>query len=199
MRSPDADRALLAALRAGDESAFRTLVGRHQTAMLAVALRYVHDRDAAQDVVQETWMALLRRVHSFEGRSSLRTWLFAVLVNRARTHGGRGARLLPGLDGARVLGDDSRWPGHWAEPPQPWRPPAAAVEARELRRVVAAAIATLPSGQRAVMTLRAVDGWTSAEVCEVLDISAGNQRVLLHRARSKVRAALASDLAPDEP
>ena len=198
MPSPDLDRVVVDALRAGDASAFRDLVRRHHAAMVAVALRYVHDRQVAEDVVQETWLALIERLDRFEGRSSLKTWLFTVLSNRARTHWRRQTRVVPGLedggwaavDPDRFRGPHDRWPGHWARPPVDWDVPAARTEAGELRDVIHRAIRQLPAGQAAVITLRDVEGWTATEVCAALDLSPGNQRVLLHRARSRVRSAL---------
>ena len=195
----DADRALLAALRTGDEAAFRTLVGRHQPAMLAVALRYVHDRVTAEEVVQDTWLAVLRQLDRFEARSTVKTWIFSILVNRARSRWKQQARTIPGLGesdqrpavpATRFLPDDAQWPGHWAQPPTPWHLPPAMAEVHELRAVVREAIAVLPAGQRSVIALRDIEGWTSQEVCTLLGISSANQRVLLHRARSRVREAL---------
>lgn len=204
-RSPDPDRVILDALRAGDEEAFAAVVRRYHTAMVAVALRYVHDGAGAEDVVQETWMALLQRIDTFEARSSLKTWLFAVLTNRARSRWRRDVRVVPGLaddaapavPGDRFRGDDDRWPGHWTRPPSDWDPASTTAEAAELRRIVAQEIRRLPAGQRAVITLRDVEGWAPSEVCAALDLSAGNQRVLLHRARSRVRAALVRYLTDD--
>ncbi|HSJ44509.1 MAG TPA: RNA polymerase sigma factor [Euzebyales bacterium] len=198
-RSPDPDATVVDALRTGDDAAFGALVARHHTAMVAVAMRYVHDRAVAEDVTQETWIALWERIDTFEGRSSLKTWLFAVLTNRARSHWRRQVRVVPGLgddDGGPAVGGDrfrspgDGWPGHWSRPPMEWDLPAALLEADELRQVVAREVRSLPAGQHAVITLRDIEEWTAAEVCEALDLSPGNQRVLLHRARSRVRAAL---------
>lgn len=202
-RSPDPDHMIVDALRSGDASAFRDLVRRYHSPMVAVALRYVHDRQVAEDVVQETWVALIERLDRFEGRSSLKTWLFTVLGNRARSQWRRQARVVPGphddgwaaVDPDRFRRPDDRWPGHWARPPTEWDVPAALVEAGELSEVIHQEIRLLPAGQAAVITLRDIEGWTATEVCDALELSPGNQRVLLHRARSRVRSALDRYLA----
>jgi RNA polymerase sigma-70 factor (ECF subfamily) len=188
----------LAALRAGDEAAFLALVNRHHRAMLRVASMYVKSRASAEEVVQETWVGVLKGLHLFEGRSSLKSWIFRILVNCAKTRGERDAVAVPMsslVDGSddeepsvspdRFRADDDRWAGHWSAPPEPW--PDARVESSEMLALVREGLERLPEAQRTVMTLRDVDGWESAEVCELLGISEGNQRVLLHRARSKVR------------
>jgi RNA polymerase sigma-70 factor (ECF subfamily) len=195
------DERELAALRAGDEAAFLALVKRHHPAMLRVASTYVRSRAIAEEVVQEAWLGVLKGLHLFEGRSSLKAWIFRILVNGAKTRGAREVRSAPmsSLDGGadedapavspeRFNDESSPWPGHWSQPPEPW--PDARVESSEMVALVREALATLPEAQRAVMSLRDVDGWDPAEVCELLGISEGNQRVLLHRARSKVRAFL---------
>jgi RNA polymerase sigma-70 factor, ECF subfamily len=189
----------LAALRAGDEAAFLALVSRHHAAMLRVASMHVPSRSIAEEVVQEAWIGVLKGLHLFEGRSSLKAWIFRILVNCAKTRGVREARTTPmsaleptageeepSVPADRFMGDDERWPGHWSEPPSPW--PDARVESAEMVALVRAALATLPEAQRNVMSLRDVDGWEAPEVCEALGISEVNQRVLLHRARSRVRA-----------
>jgi RNA polymerase sigma-70 factor (ECF subfamily) len=188
----------VAALRAGDERAFLVLVKRHHRAMTRVAALYVRSGASAEEVVQETWLGVLKGLHLFEGRSSLKSWIFRILVNNAKARGARDGRAVPlsSLDGGaddddpavspdRFLDTSARWAGHWSDPPQPW--PEAAVESREMVALVHEALVTLPEAQRTVMTLRDVDGWQSDEVCELLGISEGNQRVLLHRARSRVR------------
>lgn len=191
----------LAALRAGDEAAFLALVQRHHAAMLRVASVYVRSPAIAEEVVQEAWLGVLRGLHLFEGRSSLKSWIFSILVNCAKTRGILEGRSVPvsalahpdeeGAEGAsvateRFLDEHERWAGHWATPPEPW--PEARVESQELLALVAEALETLPPVQRAVMSLRDVEGLESGEVCQLLRISEVNQRVLLHRARSKVRA-----------
>ncbi len=189
----------LAALRAGDERAFLALVQRHQRAMVRVASLYVKSAAIAEEVVQEAWIGVLRGLDGFEGRSSFKAWIFGIVVNRAKTRAAREGRTMPlsslqveaGDEGPsvaseRFLGDDQRWAGNWSEPPSPW--PDAWVESREMVALVQDALATLPEAQRTVMSLRDGDGWEPEEVCELLGISDANQRVLLHRARSKVRA-----------
>ena len=201
----DPDAELLARLRRGDERAFRTLVERHHSALLRVALWHVRDRQAAEEVVQETWLAVIQGLDRFEGRSTLKTWLFRILTNRAKTRGEREARSVPfsalvaadvasddpAVDPDRFQGPDGRFPGGWASPPARWETlPHERLVSQETMQRVAQAIEQLPPAQRAVIRLRDVDGWDSDEVCELLGVSHGNQRVLLHRARSKVRAAL---------
>lgn len=193
------ERELLASLRAGDERAFAALVDLHGAAMLRVARLYVRDRAAAEEAVQEAWLGVFRGIERFEGRSSLRTWLLRVVANVARTKGVREARSVPfsalGDDGPsvpedRFRGPEDRWAGHWSEPPEEWGRPEQALLSAETRAQLAAAIDALPDAQRQVISLRDVEGWSSDEVCNVLGLSETNQRVLLHRARTKVRAAL---------
>jgi RNA polymerase sigma-70 factor (ECF subfamily) len=200
------DLRLVAALRAGDESAFGTLLDQYHQSLLRLALLYVPNRAVAEDVVQETWIGVLQGIRRFEGRASLKTWIFRILINRARTHGAREGRTIPfsalgnpaaepgepAVDADRFRpADDPRWPRHWATPPQSWAAtPEERLLAQETRRQIAAAIAMLPPNQREVITLRDVEGWSAAEVCNVLGVSETNQRVLLHRARAKVRRAL---------
>ena len=193
---PDAE--LVRRLLAGDEAAFMWLVDMYQAPMVRLARNYVPSRDVAEEVVQETWLAVLSGIDRFEGRSSLRTWVYRILVNTAKTHGVRDRRSVPltGLTGeddgptvdpARFQGPDGRYPGHWRQAPAAWPSAESAVLARETQRTLDAALADLPHRQRAVITLRDVDGYTSDEVCAILDITAANQRVLLHRARASVR------------
>src|SRR5919197_1712354 len=201
------DEQLLDALRHGDERAFVALVRRYGGLMQRVATGYVRTPAVAEEVVQETWCAVLTGLERFEGRAMLKTWLFRILTNRAKTRGQREARTVPfsclagadddGGDGPVVdpdrflPADHPRWPGHWAAGPAPWSTlPHDRLLAREVRAEIRAAIETLPERQQAVIVLRDVEGWPPEEVCEVLDLSEGNQRVLLHRARSKVRAEL---------
>lgn len=197
------ERALLAALRAGDETAFATLVESYSASMIRVAQGYVRTRAVAEEVVQEAWLGVLKGLDRFEGRSALKTWIFRILVNTAKTRGEREARTVPfsslgpdeetgpSVDPERFRDPSQPWGGHWAEPPQRWETsPEHALLGAETRAVVDGAISTLPSTQQQVITLRDIEGWGSDEVCNVLGLSETNQRVLLHRARSKVRAAL---------
>ena len=203
------DAQIIAALRAGDEAAFRMLVSELHSSLVRVALIYVPSRGVAEEVVQETWVGVLRGLDCFEGRSSLKTWIFRILTNTAKTRGQREGRTIPfsslqspgtvqepAVDPDRFRPDDDpRWPGHWASPPEDL--PEDRLVAAETRARIDAAIAALPASQRAVITLRDAQGWTSEEVCNALEISETNQRVLLHRARSKVRAALEHYLKGD--
>lgn len=201
------DMALVQALRAGDEVAFMMLVERYNGALLRLARLYVHDRAVAEEVVQDTWLGVLNGIDRFEPRASLKTWIFRILMNRARTSAKREGRSIPfsaawesgsesdepAVDPDRFLATDmSDEPaGGWASPPHDWgASPERAILAAETRAHVAEAIATLPPQQREVITLRDVEGWSSTEVRNVLNITEINQRVLLHRARSKVRQAL---------
>ncbi len=198
--------ALVAGLRAGDEAAFLTLIRRHQASMLRIARVYVASHASAEDVVQETWLAVLRGVDRFDGRSSLKTWMYRILVNRAKTAGQRERRCVPDSQFAPHQPDGSepavaaerfldalhpQWPQHWKHPPLPWE---RSVEDRlvtaEAVGVVGDAINDLPPAQRLVVTLRDVECWTAQEVCRVLGLSESNQRVVLHRARGKVRQRL---------
>ena len=194
------DRSLVAALRGGEEAAFAELVDRHGASMLRAARIWVTSDAVAEEVVQETWLSVLRGLGGFEGRSSLRTWIFAILGNCARKRGAREARSVPfaSLSDEPAVGaehffppDHPRWPRCWSTLVDGW---AAVPEERllsgEVRGVVRAAMAALPPSQREVMTLRDVDGWTADEVCDFLGLTSGNQRVLLHRARARVREAI---------
>jgi RNA polymerase sigma-70 factor (ECF subfamily) len=203
------DRELVKRLRDGDESAFVELIDRYGATMLRVAQMYVRDRGTAEEVVQETWLAVLNGIDRFEERSSLKTWLFRILTNRAKTRGQRDGRMVPfsalagagsdadepSVDPDRFLGPDSPHPGAWAAPPVAW--PQEKLLEGETLNVIQMAIDMLPEAQREVILLRDVDGWTPMEVSKVLEITDGNQRVLLHRARSKVRAALEEYLNPE--
>ncbi|MBA2495491.1 MAG: sigma-70 family RNA polymerase sigma factor [Acidimicrobiia bacterium] len=198
-----ADVAVVEGLRRGSDATFGALIDRHQGSMLRVAAVYVADRNAAEDVVQETWMAVIRGIDRFDGRSSIKTWIFRILTNRAKTMGRRASRVVPisslngSRDGPAVDPDhffDTRhpyWPGHWCNPPSRWAEgPEDRVATKDAVGAVLRAIAALPSAQREVVTLRDVECWTAVEVCDALDLSETNQRVLLHRARSKVRRQL---------
>jgi len=197
---------LLARLRAGDEQAFEALVARHYGTMLAVAQTYVKTRAVAEEVVQEAWLGLLQSLDRFEGRSSLKTWILAILVNKAKTRGVREARSVPfaslapegderAVEPERFRGPQDGFPGHWRAYPGNWAAtPEVALEDREALRVTMRAIAALPATQQTVIRMRDVEGYSSDEVCATLEVSPANQRVLLHRARSRVRAALEAHL-----
>ena len=201
-----ADARLLAALRAGDEAAFLQLVDRYHASLLRLALMYVSNRQVAEEVVQETWLAVLLGLKRFEGRSALKTWIVRILLNKAKTRAQREGRSvpfssLPALDVEAdepsveperfYSADHPQWPSHWAAPPHTWESvPEQRLLARETRRRLREAIAALPAQQQEVILLRDIEGWTAAEVCNTLALSETNQRVLLHRARSKVRRAL---------
>src|SRR5262245_46681579 len=198
--SPDETK-FVDALRAGDEDAFRALVREYNASLLRVARIYVPTQALAEEVVGETWLAVLEGLSRFEGRSSLKTWIFRILTNRAKTRAVRERRTLPlsafepdriqepALEADRFRDwNDPRWPAHWAVPPVAF--PEDRLLAAETREMVAAAIEALPGTQRAVISLRDLEGWSAEEVCNALDLSETNQRVLLHRARSKVRKAL---------
>jgi RNA polymerase sigma-70 factor, ECF subfamily len=203
------DHELVERLREGDESAFAELIDAYGATMLRVAQMYVRDRASAEEVVQETWLAVLNGIDRFEERSSLKTWLFRILTNRAKTRGERDGRTLPfsalagagdeadepSVDPDRFLGPDSPHPGAWAAPPRAW--PEDRIMERETLGVIQMAIEELPDAQREVIRLRDIEGWSPMEVADALEITDGNQRVLLHRARSKVRAALETYLDPD--
>jgi len=190
------ERDLIERLRAGDEGAFMMLVEMYGPLMLRLAQNYVRSRAVAEDVVQEAWLGVLTGIDRFEGRSSLKTWILRILVNRARTRGERESRTIPvsaleGDDEAAVDPDrffsldHPRYPGGWSAPPVAW--PEDALLASETLEQVKAAIAKLPPRQQEVIVLRDVEGWDPEEVSAALGVTDGNQRVLLHRARSKVR------------
>ena len=204
------ERDLCAALRRGDESAFSTLVSLYSAPLRRLALSYVRSAAVADEVVQETWLGVIRGIHAFEERSSLKTWIFRILTNTAKTRAERESRMVP-LSALSAADSDSdepavdpdrffdqqqaRWPGHWASPPARWdQLPAEHLEGRELLDAMKGAIEELPSRQRQVIVLRDIEGWDAEEVCRVLELSEANQRVLLHRARSKVRQALEDQL-----
>ena len=198
------EAALLAALRAGDEGAFAQLVDLHHASLVRVARQYVPTQEIAEDVAQEAWLGLLRGLDTFEGRSSLRTYLFRIVMNLARTRGVREARSAPfsslvrddedgpSVDPERFVQAPAPGAGHWASPIRPWSGSAEqlALSAEAVQKVYDA-IAELPDVQRRVVTLRDVEGFGADEVCDLLELSEGNQRVLLHRARTKLRQALA--------
>lgn len=200
------DARLVDALKRRDEAAFVRLVERYQGPLLRLALVYAGTRAVAEEVVQDTWLGVLRGLETFEGRSSFKTWLFRILVNRARTQAEREGRTVPfsalagavteasepAVEAGRFLGPDHpQWPLHWADPPKSWGgSPEEQLLMRETLDLVQEVIAGLPPAQREVITLRDVEGWTAEEVCNVLGLRETNQRVLLHRARSRVRGTL---------
>ena len=201
----DAEAALIERLRSGDEAAFALLLDKYSASLLRLAQAFVRSRAVAEEVVQETWMAVITGIARFERRSSLKTWLFMILTNRAKTRARRERRGIP-FSSLAILDDDDepavdpgrflpanheRWPGGWVVHPQAWPvgPELMALH-RETMAVVGRALKGLPRAQRIVVGLRDVDGWSADEVCAALDLSQANQRVLLHRGRSRVRAAL---------
>ena len=206
----DPDAELLARLRQGDEDAFRTLVEEHGPFLMRLVMMHVPSRSIAEEVVGDTWLAVLNGLDRFEGRSSLRTWIASIALNKARTRGKREGRIVPfallrrryeegggpALDADRFQGRRGERPGWWASPPVAWDDPERQLEAAETRDVLLHAIRDLPPRQREVITLRDISGWDAEEVRNALDLTETNQRVLLHRARSKVRAALEEYMSP---
>jgi RNA polymerase sigma-70 factor (ECF subfamily) len=196
------DEQTLAALRAGDEDTFRDLFARSYPMMKRVARTYVASDAVAEEVVQETWTAVVTGIDRFEGRSALGTWIFSILTNQAKSHSAREKRAVPfscvapsgaeepAVDPDRFQNDDEAWPGHWATPPRPWQKPERRVLSLEARDHLKAALAQLPDRQRLIVGLRDVDGHSAEEVCDLLGLSQENQRVLLHRGRSRLRAVL---------
>jgi RNA polymerase sigma-70 factor (ECF subfamily) len=202
---PPEDEALVEALLNRDEQAFSTLVDRYHTPMVRIARLYCPNDAAAEEVVQETWIGILRGLSRFEGRSSLRTWMFRILTNQAKTRGQRENRTVPfsqlvdeelardepSVDPIRFRGPEDQYHDGWMRPLRVWtRSPEERLVSDEQILCVTNAMKRLPVSQRGVIRLRDVEGWSSEEVCEILDISEGNQRVLLHRARSRIRRAL---------
>jgi len=197
----DDDVALVERACAGDAGAFGELVDRHHGALLRLARHYVRDAAAAEDVAQDAWLAVVRGLARFEGRCKFRTWLMQILANRARTRASRDQRLLlidmhEGDSAAAV--DRGRFDrrGMWSEPPIAWRDAELALQHQQLASLALQAMALLPANQRLVVTMRDVEGLDSAEVCSVLAITETHQRVLLHRARSRLRAHLEVELGP---
>ncbi len=210
-RTEDAE--LVEALRAGDQAAFTALVDELSPALMRMALAHVPSHAIAEEVVQDTWLAVINGIDRFEGRSALRTWIFQILLNKARTRGKREKRTLPfssfrrraeeggdepAVDADRFQGRDGQRPGWWARPPAEWGGVEARIENNEVRDLLLKAIAELPPRQRDVIVLRDLQGYSSEEARNVLDLSETNQRVLLHRARSKVRAALEEHFEADQ-
>ncbi|WP_252374946.1 MULTISPECIES: RNA polymerase sigma factor [unclassified Nonomuraea] len=199
------DDVVVSALRAGDEEMFATLLDTWARGMLRVARSYVSTDDSAEEVVQDTWLAVIGAIDGFEGRSSVKTWVYRILVNTAKRRSVRESRTLPwsaferdtspAADLTLFHGIDGALAGRWKEAPAAWPTPEGQALAAEARGLIGEALATLPPRQRIVITLRDVEGCTSEEVCEIMEISAVNQRVLLHRARAAVRDLLESYFA----
>jgi RNA polymerase sigma-70 factor (ECF subfamily) len=200
------DDEMLRALQSGDERVFAELVERWSGIMLRLALAHVANRAVAEEVVQEAWLTTLRSLHRFERRSSLRTWVLGIVVNLARScaRAEQRSRPRPGPGGpvvaaARFLPPDHpRWPHHWAVEPVAWRTPEQDLLAGETRKVILEAIAALPAAQREVLVLRDLEGLAAADVCNILGLTDTHQRVLLHRARSRVRNAVERYFAATE-
>jgi RNA polymerase sigma-70 factor (ECF subfamily) len=196
------EKAALEALRSGDEKAFRTLVAEHGPWMLRLARRKATSEAVAEEIVQESWLAVLQSLDRFEGRSSLRTWIFSIVTHVATAQFNREIRTTPfssylsELEGPSVPPErfqprGAAHPGGWQTPPAPWdESPEQFLATHEAQRAIGAAIELLPPAQREVISLRDVEGWSSGEVCNALGLSETNQRVLLHRARSRVRLEL---------
>jgi RNA polymerase sigma-70 factor (ECF subfamily) len=205
------DAELVAALRDGDEAAFSALIDTYNPILLRVAMMYVSSRAVAEEVVQETWLGVLRGVERFEGRSSFKTWIFRILVNTAKTRGEREGRSIPfssslgsvpdepSVEPERFFGDGHSRAGNWSIGPTAWGTPEERLLAGESRDVILRTIESLPPAQREVITLRDLEGWPADEICNALEITETNQRVLLHRARTKVRAALERYFGATEP
>jgi RNA polymerase sigma-70 factor, ECF subfamily len=195
---------LLARLRCGDSAAFAQIVDSWSPVMLAVARRYVNDRHAAEDVVQDAWLGVVKGIRHFEGRSTLRSWTFSILINRAKTRAVRDARVVttgavnesetpgPTIDPARFRGPDDAYPGHWTSTgaPRRWEEPEGRALGAELGRLLDEALDRLPERQRLVVHMRDVEGMSAEEACATLRLSPQNQRVLLHRGRAALRTAL---------
>lgn len=209
------DAALVQRLRKRDDAAFVEIVQRHHGSLVRLAQSFVNNRAVAEEVAQETWVAVLQGIDRFEGRSSLKTWIFQILINRSKTRGGREARSInfsamndmnsesgySSVDPSRFLSsDDSQHPGGWASQPQQWdMTPEQLLLSEECRTFIEQAIASLPELQKQVITLRDVQGWENEEICAVLGISEANCRVLLHRGRSRVRQTLENYLGGGNP
>jgi RNA polymerase sigma-70 factor (ECF subfamily) len=196
------DEQTVAALRSGDERTFRELFERSYPMMKRVARGYARSDAVAEEIVQDTWLAVVTGIDRFQGRSSIGTWIFSILTNQAKTHSARERRAMPFssvplagadepvVDPDRFQKDDEAWPGHWATPPRPWQRPERRLMSLEARERLKEALEQLPDRQRVIVGLRDVEGLTAEEVCGLLDLSQENQRVLLHRGRSRLRAVL---------
>jgi len=208
------DQELLGKLRARDQAAFAEMLDAWSPGLLRVARGYVGSAEVAADVVQDTWLAVIEGIDRFEGRSSVKTWVYRILTNTAKRRGARESRSVPwssvpadgetdpAVDPNLFQAPDEAYPGHWREFPSPWPTsvvpsPEGRALAAEIRTQLDHALAELPGRQRVVIALRDVEGLNSEEVCEVLNISPANQRVLLHRARSFVRSRLEIYFAGD--
>lgn len=208
MLSIEDESAFIASLLGGDEAAFVRLVNKHHDALVRMAMIFVSDRGAAEELVQETWLAVIDGLERFEQRSSLKTWIFAIMANKAKKRAGRDARTInlssfDEHDVERMLDnpDEGRFDGrgHWTQPPQKWRvDPEERLLKQQLLEVVKDTIEALPEHQRLVVTMRDVQGFSSNDVVAILEISSSNQRVLLHRARATIRAAIERHLAESE-
>ena len=201
------DTELVAALRDGDSAAFAAMLDSWSASMLRLARSFVSTNASAEEVVQDTWLAVLKGLDAFEGRAAFKTWVYRILVNTAKKRGLREQRSVPWtsllpvdedhgptVDPARFQGGDGSYPGHWRESPAAWASPESTALTLEIRQVITDVLNELPARQRAVLNLRDVSDHSAEEVCEMLQISAANQRVLLHRARAVVRARLADYL-----
>jgi RNA polymerase sigma-70 factor, ECF subfamily len=206
-----AERQVIDALRSGDRAVFATLVASHQRGFLRIARVWARDTAGADEIVQKTWLAALESLDRFEGRSALRTWLYGILINVARSHVRAAhrevpmssladrevSRAEPAVDPERFVPDDHPWAGHWASMPATFPAPDVALQHAELRHQLEAAIAELPPVQQHVLVLCDIEGMTGEEACNILGVSGTHQRVLLHRARSRLRAALERAIAGD--
>ncbi|MET8849801.1 sigma-70 family RNA polymerase sigma factor [Amycolatopsis sp. NPDC004625] len=201
------DDELVAALGRGDDAAFAAVLDAWSASMLRLARSFVSTHASAEEVVQETWLAVLNGLRAFEGRSAFKTWVYRILVNTAKKRGLAERRSVPWasllppdedhgptVDPARFQGAEGAYPGHWRAAPAPWTSPEDTALNLEIRRVITTVLDELPARQRAVLSLRDVGDHTAEEVCALLRISAANQRVLLHRARAAVRERLAEYL-----
>ncbi len=203
LRITPEEQGLIRRILDGEESAFAELVEQYNGSMIRLAMAFVPSQAVAHEVVQEAWMGVLTGLDSFEGRSTLKTWIFRILTNRAKTRGTREARTVPfsalgrGDEDAPIEAERFTSKGRWATPPSPWAvsTPEALLQQKEAMQVLTASIEQLPPNQRAVVAMRDIDGWESADVCNVLEISETNQRVLLHRGRTRLRRALEKHLA----